>query len=114
MKSVFPPIQSAVQFPIRWFKGGCHLGKHAWSQMEHAHVHTHDAAGSSDGLRLLAELERCKPGVGFACKTKDVGLDTFAECLEEDSHSRPFSMSCGASHYCASPLCVYAAKVDRK
>jgi hypothetical protein len=69
-----------------------------------------DAADASDGLRLLTESERYKPGVGFTCKAKDVGLDTFAECLEKDSHSCPFSMSCGDSPFCISPLRVYAAK----
>ena len=82
--------------------------------MEYAHIHMDAAAGASDGLRLLTEFERYKPGVGFTCKAQDVGLDTYAECLEEDSHICPFSMSYGDSHYCASPLRVYAVKVDSK
>ena len=78
--------------------------------MVYVKIHMDDAVAASDGLRRLTESGRYKPGVGFTCKAKDVGLDTYAECLEKDSQSCPFSISYANSHYCTSPLRVYAAK----
>ena len=82
--------------------------------MELARIHMDDAAHASDGLKLLIESERYKPGIGFSCKAKDVGLDTYAECLEEDSHRCPFSMSYADAYYCTSPARVYVAKAVKK
>jgi hypothetical protein len=62
------------------------------------------------GQKLLAECKRYEPGVGFTCKAKDVGLDSYVECLEKDSPWCPFSVSHGYSYYCKSPARVYFAK----
>ena len=82
--------------------------------MELARIHMDDAAHALDGLKLLIESERYKPGIGFSCKAKDVGLDTYAECLEEDSRRCPFSMSYADAYYCISPARVYVAKAVKK
>jgi hypothetical protein len=82
--------------------------------MELARIHMDDTAHASDGLKLLIESERYKPGIGFSCKAKDVGLDTYAECLEEDSRRCPFSMSYADAYYCISPARVYVAKAVKK
>jgi hypothetical protein len=63
-----------------------------------------------DGVKLLIECKRYEPGVGFNCKAKDVGLDSFAECLEKDSCRCPFSVSYAHTHYCMSSARVYIAK----
>ena len=78
--------------------------------MEPANLHMNDVEEVSDGLKLLIESDRYRPGVGFSCKAKDVGLDTYAECLEKNSHRCPFSMSYAHAHYCISPVRVYEAK----
>ena len=78
--------------------------------MGQADLHMHDVANALDGLKLLIECQRYKPGVGFSCKAKDVGLDCYAECLETDAPRCPFSVSHGRAHYCISPARVYIAK----
>ncbi len=62
------------------------------------------------GQKLLAECERYKPGVGFICKAKDIGLDSFVMCLEQNSHSCVFSIRYAHSYFCKSPARVLAAK----
>jgi hypothetical protein len=62
------------------------------------------------GLKLLTACKRYEPGVGFTCKAMDVGLDSFVECLEKDSHWCPFSVPYADSNFCKSPARVYAAK----
>jgi hypothetical protein len=62
------------------------------------------------GLRLLAECKRFKPGIGFTCKAKDIGLDSFVQCLEKDARWCPFSVSYAYSYFCKSPARVYAVK----
>ncbi len=66
------------------------------------------------GQKLLAECKRFKPGVGFTCKAKDIGLDSYVECLEKDSYRCPFSVRYSRSYYCKSPARVYAAKEQEK
>jgi hypothetical protein len=64
------------------------------------------------GQKLLAECERYKPGVGFICKAKDIGLDSFVQCLEKDSHLCVFSIRYAHSYFCKSPARVQAAKLS--
>ncbi|UCD88191.1 MAG: hypothetical protein JSV01_10775 [Desulfobacterales bacterium] len=78
--------------------------------MEHANMHMQDIANALHGLKLLIESERYQPGAGFTCKAKDIGLDCYAECLEKDSNSCPFSVPYGRAYYCTSPARVYIAK----
>jgi len=66
------------------------------------------------GLKLLEDCKSYKPGFGFTCKAKDIGLDSYVECLEEDSHRCPFSMSYADAYYCTSPARVYVAKAVKK
>lgn len=65
------------------------------------------------GQKLLAECERYKPGVGFICKAKDIGLDSFVQCQEKDSHLCVFSIRYAHSYFCKSPARVHAAKLRR-
>jgi hypothetical protein len=44
------------------------------------------------------------------CKGKDVGLDHFLECVDENDVNCVFSVSYGKSRYCTCPLRVYLAK----
>jgi hypothetical protein len=78
--------------------------------MKEAHTHMDDTDNVLDGLKLLIECKRYEPGFGFSCKAKDVGLDSFAECLEKDSYRCPFSVAYARTRYCISPARVYIAK----
>jgi hypothetical protein len=51
-----------------------------------------------------------KTGFDKTCKTKDVGLKDFLECLEEDGPLCQFSVSYGSNYYCSCPLRVYICK----
>ncbi len=44
------------------------------------------------------------------CKAKDIGIESFLECLEEDSRDCPFTLPFGNSFLCQCPLRVYLAK----
>ena len=66
------------------------------------------------GIELLQDCKWFKPGLGFTCKAIDVGLDSFVECLEKNSHECPFSVSRGYSYYCKCPLRVYIARKLKK
>ena len=48
------------------------------------------------------------------CKAKDIGMESFLVCLEEQSEECVFSMSLAGSKYCRCKLRVYIAKVLKK
>jgi hypothetical protein len=51
-----------------------------------------------------------KQGFKHLCKGKNVGLDHYLECLEENTVNCTFRVPYGKSHYCRCPLRVYLAK----
>ncbi len=58
---------------------------------------------------------RCyKSGLKVLCKAKDIGLDTYLECMEVYPQTCPFSVAFGYSHLCQCPLRVYIAKKLKK
>ena len=57
--------------------------------------------------------EGCKyhrQSIRSLCKAKDVGLETFVECLEEDAEECPYSMLLAGVHYCKHSLRIHIAK----
>jgi hypothetical protein len=48
------------------------------------------------------------------CKARDLGLESFLECLEDHPSSCKFSIFFGDSHFCQCPLRVYLAKHLKK
>lgn len=58
----------------------------------------------------------CCMDIGFdkPCKTKEIGLETFLECLEERPDDCPFSLSYSGMFLCECPLRVYICKNLRK
>jgi hypothetical protein len=55
-----------------------------------------------------------RSGFEALCKARDVGLETFIECFEDDPFDCPFSMRLHGVHYCKCPLRVYIAKKLKK
>lgn len=51
-----------------------------------------------------------KSGFSRLCKARDIGMETFIECLEEKPETKPFSFSFGDKFFCKCPLRVYIAK----
>jgi hypothetical protein len=66
------------------------------------------------GLRRLEDCKCYKPGFGFTCKAKDVGLDEYVVCLERDACRCPYSLSYGHSYYCTCPARVHLVKKLKK
>jgi hypothetical protein len=76
--------------------------------MEQAYIQQIEEA--MPGLKLLGHCKFYKPGFGFICKAKDIGLDSYVECLEKDSYRCPFSVSYAYSCYCSCPARVCTTK----
>lgn len=54
---------------------------------------------------------RCwKSGLEVLCKARDIGQESFLECLEENPQECKFPLSFGYSYFCQCPLRVYIAK----
>jgi hypothetical protein len=49
-------------------------------------------------------------GVGVRCKAKDVGIEWFVRCLEENALPCVYSVRYANINYCRCPLRVYIAK----
>ena len=56
----------------------------------------------------------CKSQFKLLCKAKDIGLETYLKCLEEDPRSCPVSVPFGDGYFCECPLRVYIAKKLKK
>lgn len=78
--------------------------------MEQAHMHKIE--------RLMEyDPEGCKchkDGLDDPCKAKDLGLESFVECLEENPLECVSSFTFADSHYCYCPLRVYMANKLKK
>ena len=58
---------------------------------------------------------RChEQGIEKLCKAKDLGLESFVECLEEDPSECVSSLTLEDSHYCYCPLLVYMVNKRKK
>ncbi len=61
-------------------------------------------------MECTEDSECYKSALKSLCRARDIGLETFVECLEEDPHKCKFSVSFGDSYFCKSPLRVHVAK----
>jgi hypothetical protein len=63
---------------------------------------------------LITECrENCKcktQDIKNLCKARDIGLDTFVECLEKNSFECSDAIPYGHTTFCSCPLRVYIAK----
>lgn len=55
-----------------------------------------------------------KSGFENVCKAKDVGMETFLICLEDDPKGCVFAIPYGRGHFCHCPLRIYIAKELKK
>ena len=53
-------------------------------------------------------------GFKILCKAKDIGIDSFLECLERDPNACQFSFPFGITHLCRCPIRVYVANKMNK
>jgi hypothetical protein len=66
------------------------------------------------GVTCPKDFKCYKLGFENLCKAKEVGLETFLECLEEHPQECAFSLDCGDYFYCTCPLRVYISKKFKK
>jgi hypothetical protein len=64
----------------------------------------------ASGINCPKEFACCKPGSENVCKTRDIGLEQYLECLDEDPQSCDFSLSFGTGYFCTCPVQLYIAK----
>jgi hypothetical protein len=58
---------------------------------------------------------RCyQSGLEVRCKAKDIGIELFLECLEENPQKCSFSFRIASTNLCQCPLRVYIAKKLKK
>jgi len=61
------------------------------------------------GMSCRKDFKCYKSNLSQLCKSKDVGLESFLECLEENPRDCEFSIGYGNSYYCRCPVRVYIA-----
>jgi len=77
--------------------------------MEQAHVQGVEELMHE--TELPKDFKYYKPGVGFTCKAKDVGMESYLACLEERKFSVGFF---GDRYYCSCSARIYVAKILEK
>lgn len=55
-----------------------------------------------------------KSGFENLCSTRDIGLESFIKCLEENPGECIFSLSFGYSYLCTCPLRIYILRNMKK
>ena len=77
--------------------------------MEQAHVQGVEEVMHE--TELPKDFKYYKPGVGFTCKAKDVGMESYLSCLEEHPLECKFSVGFfGERYYCKCAVRVYICK----
>ncbi len=60
------------------------------------------------------DFKCCESDLANVCKAKDIGIESFLECLEEDPRCCKFALSFGDAYLCQCPLRIYIAKKLKK
>ena len=65
-------------------------------------------------MQCPKDFECYKSGLSKLCKVRDIGMDSFVECLGGKAENCKFSVSFGEGYLCKCPLRVYIAKKLKK
>jgi len=65
-------------------------------------------------LQCPKDFKCYRSGFKNLCKAKDLGMNTFLQCLEESPRNCPFAFDFGSTYFCKCPLRVYIAKKLKK
>jgi hypothetical protein len=77
---------------------------------------TPDASNKKELEEIVGQMQCpkdckcCESGLEALCKARDVGAESFLECMEEHSERCPFSVSLGVESLCQCPLRVYICR----
>lgn len=67
------------------------------------------------GVMKCPQKFKCtETGFHQLCKARDLGLDKYVECLEENPPACSFALPFGSGHFCKCSLRVHLAKKVRR
>jgi hypothetical protein len=61
-------------------------------------------------IRCPKDFKCYKSGFNILCRARDIGIESFVECLEKKPDKCNFSLPFGLMHLCECPIRVYLAK----
>jgi len=67
-----------------------------------------------DDIECPRDFECYKSGFEYLSEIKDIGLNSFLECVDKKANGCVFSVSFGESIFCRCPLRLYIAKELKK
>jgi hypothetical protein len=65
-------------------------------------------------MQCAKDFQCYKSEFKILSKTKDIGLESYLQCLEENVFGCQFSVRFGGNYFCECPLRVYIAKEMKK
>jgi hypothetical protein len=65
-------------------------------------------------MRCPKDFECYRSGLGVLCRAKEIGLETFLECSEDNPRNCKFSIPFADMYLCECPLRIYIAKKLKK
>jgi hypothetical protein len=66
------------------------------------------------GIECPKGFQCYKSGFANLCRARDIGIESFLECLEKNPKACTFSFAFGLIHLCQCPLRIYIAKKFQK
>ena len=68
----------------------------------------------AEGMDCTKEFECCEGNFTNVCRAKDIGIDSFLECLEENPQECEFSIPFGNAFFCKCPVRIAIARKLKK
>jgi hypothetical protein len=78
--------------------------------MELTETHRQKIEKIASRIECSKDFECYKSDLKNLCKTRDIGLEQYVECLAEEPHICDFSLSFGRGYFCTCPVRIYIAK----
>jgi len=69
---------------------------------------------TADGTRCRKEFKCCSNEFTNVCKAKDIGINSFLVCLEDQPQKCNFSLMFGDMYFCKCPVRIYIGKKLKK
>jgi hypothetical protein len=89
-------------------KGGCKVRRE--KSMASTEEQRKEIERIASGLNCPKDFACYKSGPDKVCKTRDIGLEHYLDCLDEEPQDCEFSLSFGNGYFCTCPLQLYIAK----
>ena len=64
----------------------------------------------TEGMDCAKDFECCEGNFANVCRAKDIGIESFLECLEENSQDCEFAIPFGDAFFCKCPVRMIIAK----